>query len=223
MHVLLVEDDPLVRDGVANGLRMHGFEVTPVGHASSAQSVRRSSHIDICVLDFGLPDIDGIHLLRQWRAEGVGFPVVALTARDSVKFKVMGLQAGADDYLTKPFDLDELVARMQSVLRRSTGAVVNRYRWGPLTLMPETGEVHCHGASIELTRREFGLLQAFLQYPHQILTASQLQDSIYGLETNVESNAVNVHIHHLRRKLGPKTIETVRGIGFRLGPAEAFA
>lgn len=223
MHVLLVEDDPLVCDGVANGLRMHGFEVTSVGSASSAQSVRRSTHFDLCVLDLGLPDTDGVHLLRQWRADGVSFPVIALTARDSVRHKITGLQAGADDYLTKPFDLDELVARMQSVLRRSTGTIVNRYRWGPITLAPDSGEVHRNGAVVELTRREFRLLQAFLQYPQQILTTSQLQDSIYGLDTNVESNAVNVHIHHLRRKLGPRTIETVRGLGFRLGSVEAFA
>jgi DNA-binding response OmpR family regulator len=170
-----------------------------------------------------LPDTDGVHLLRQWRADGVSFPVIALTARDSVRHKITGLQAGADDYLTKPFDLNELVARMQSVLRRSTGTIVNRYRWGAITLAPDSGEVHRDGILIELTRREFRLLQAFLQYPQQILTTSQLQDSIYGLDTNVESNAVNVHIHHLRRKLGPRTIETVRGLGFRLGPVEAFA
>ena len=223
MHVLLIEDDPLVSDGIANGLRLHGFEVTPVMDASSAEAVRRASHFDICVLDLGLPDVDGIHLLRRWRADHVGFPVIALTARDSVRHKITGLQAGADDYLTKPFDLDELVARMQSVLRRSTGTAINRYRWGPLTLTPDSGEVHRNGALVELTRREFRLLQAFLQYPQQILTTSQLQDSIYGLDTSVESNAVNVHIHHLRRKLGPGAIETVRGIGFRLGPVEAFA
>ena len=222
MHVLLIEDDLLVSDGIANGLRMHGFAVTPVKNASSAQTARKASHFDICVLDLGLPDIDGLDLLRQWRSDGVSFPVVALTARDAVKHKVMGLRAGADDYLTKPFDLDELVARMLSVLRRSSGGIATRYRWGALTLAPDTGEVNLNGILIELTRREFRLLQAFLQYPYQILTTSQLQDSIYGFDTNVESNAVNVHIHHLRRKLGPGAIETVRGVGFRLGPAESL-
>lgn len=217
MHVLLVEDDPLVGDGIAVGLRLYGFVVTHVTSASSAQSVVRSSHVDICVLDLGLPDTDGLQVLSEWRSNRVNLPVIALTARDAVKHKIAGLRAGADDYMTKPFELEELIARLQTLLRRASGQSSDRYQWGTLTLIPAVGETYVDDKPVSLSRREFLLLNTLLQYPHRILSATQLQDSIYGYDVNVESNALNVHIHHLRRKLGTQIIETVRGVGYRLG------
>jgi two-component system, OmpR family, response regulator QseB len=221
VHVLLIEDDPLVASGIVAGLRLHGLTVDHVGTASLAQSALATSHFDICVLDLGLPDEDGMVLLARWRARGRDLPVLVLTARDAVEHCVKGLQAGADDYLLKPFDLDELVARLHALLRRASGRSADRIEHGAVSFIASTGEVLLHGAPVDLSRRELALLRALLQHPRQILTGDQLRDSLYGFELDVESNAVNVHIHHLRRKLGPGVVETVRGFGYRLGEARA--
>lgn len=158
-------------------------------------------------------------LLAGLRARGNDLPVLVLTARDAVEHRIKGLQAGADDYLLKPFDLGELVARLQALLRRASGRSVDRMEHGELTLTASTGQVLLRGEQVDLSRRELALLRALLQHPQQILTGEQLRDSLYGFEFDVESNAVNVHIHHLRRKLGPSVVETVRGLGYRLGQA----
>lgn len=183
MHVLLVEDNALVASGVKAGLQLQGFGVDVVGCASQADAAIKSSHFDVCVLDLGLPDEDGLHLLARWRSQGVELPVLVLTARDAVGQRIEGLQTGADDYLVKPFDLHELAARLV----------------------------------VDLSRREWALLRALLQSPGRVLNLEQLRDSLYGYSLDVESNAVNVHVHHLRRKLGTDIVETVRGVGFRLG------
>jgi two-component system, OmpR family, response regulator QseB len=223
VHVLLIEDDPLVASGIVAGLRLHGLTVDHVGSAGHARAALATSHFDICVLDLGLPDADGMTLLTGWRVQGNDMPVLVLTARDAVEHRVKGLQAGADDYLLKPFDLKELVARLQAVLRRVSGRSADLIKHGGLVFITSTGEVRLHGHLVDLSRRELALLRALLQHPQQILTTDQLRDSLYGFELDVESNAVNVHIHHLRRKLGTGIVETVRGLGYRLGQVEGSA
>lgn len=217
MHVLLVEDNELVARGVSTGLQLQGFSVTTVHSAQSASSVLKSTHVDLVVLDLGLPDEDGMFLLRRWRAAGHDLPILILTARDAVAHRVRGLQDGADDYLVKPFDLEELSARLQALLRRAAGRTLQELRWRDIRLVPEQGRVWRADQPIELSRRELALLQVFFHYPQQILSNAQLEDSLYGLEQNVESNALNVHIHHLRRKLAADIIQTIRGQGYRLG------
>lgn len=220
MHVLLIEDDALVASGIVAGLRLHGLTVDHMENAQLADGAMAASQFDICVLDLGLPDEDGMSLLVRWRQRGMELPVLVLTARDAVAHRVKGLQAGADDYLLKPFDLDELVARLHALLRRSAGRSADRIEHGPVTFEPSTGEVWIRGRPVELARREKALLRTLLQHPRQILSADQLRDSLYGFSQEVESNAINVHIHHLRRKLGAKIVETVRGLGYRLGSVE---
>lgn len=220
MHVLLIEDDALVATGIVAGLRLHGFTVDHMETATLADAAVAAAQFDVCVLDLGLPDEDGMNLLVRWRQRGVELPVLVLTARDAVEHRVKGLQAGADDYLLKPFDLDELVARLHALLRRSAGRSADRIEHGPVTFEPSTGEVWMRGQPVELARREKALLRTLLQHPRQILSADQLRDSLYGFSQEVESNAINVHIHHLRRKLGAEIVETVRGLGYRLGSLE---
>ena len=220
LHVLLIEDDALVASGIVAGLRLHGLTVDHVENSQLADGAMAASQFDICVLDLGLPDEDGMSLLLRWRKRGVELPVLVLTARDAVEHRIKGLQAGADDYLLKPFDLDELVARLHALLRRSAGRSADRIEHGPVTFEPSTGEVWMRGQPVELARREKALLRTLLQHPRQILSADQLSDSLYGFSQEVESNAINVHIHHLRRKLGADIVETVRGLGYRLGSAE---
>jgi len=219
MHVLLVEDDPLVANGIATGLRLHGLTLDHVDTASHADAALATSHFDVCILDLGLPDEDGMKLLRRWRDQGRNIPVLILTARDALNHRVDGLLGGGDDYLIKPFDLDELLARLHVLTRRIAGRSKDCMAHGELTFCASTGEVCLAGRPITLARRELSLLRALLQNPRAILTTEQLCDSVYGYEQNVESNAINVHIYHLRRKLGNNIVETVRGLGYRLGPA----
>ncbi len=221
MHVLLVEDDPLVASGIVAGLRLLGLTVDAVSTAARARAALAASPFDVCVLDLGLPDEDGMVLLSSWRACGQSIPVLVLTARDALAYRVEGLRAGADDYLLKPFELDELVARLHALVRRASGRSSDTVAHGALSFSASAGEVRLHGVPIDLSRREMALLRALLNNPGRILSAEQLQASLYGFETDVESNAVNVHIHHLRRKLGAAIVETVRGLGYRLGSAAA--
>jgi len=220
VHVLVVEDDGLMADGLLAGLRMHGLTVDAVATAAHAEAAVAASRFDACVLDLGLPDGDGLNLLSRWRTRGQDLPILILTARDAVEHRVRGLHGGADDYLLKPFDLAELVARLYAITRRAAGRCVNHIQHGRLTCDPSAGQVWLDGEMVELSRREWTLLQALLLHPRRILTAGQLHDSLYGFE-DVASNALNVHIHHLRRKLGPNVVETVRGLGYRLGEAGA--
>jgi DNA-binding response OmpR family regulator len=221
MHVLLIEDDALVASGIVAGLRLHAITVDHVDNAQAAHHARGMRHFDLAVLDLGLPDEDGMSLLSRWRDAGHELPILVLTARDAVEDRVAGLRTGADDYLLKPFDLSELVARLQALHRRAAGRSIDLIRHGPLCFDPASRQATLHGNPVELSRRELLLLQAPLDRPNHILSLEQVQDSLYGLDDYVESNAVNVHIHHLRRKLGPRIVETVRGIGYRLGEAGA--
>lgn len=221
MHVLLIEDDPLVASGIRSGLMTFDFVVDHVSTLNAARQSMRTVTSDVVILDRGLPDGDGLKLLAEWREQGVDVPVLVLTARDTVRDRVDGLQGGADDYLVKPFDLDELVARLHALLRRVAGRSSGMISHGALALEPAAREVYVEGQLIALSRRELVLLETFLQSPRSVLSADQLKDSLYGMNDDVESNALNVHIHHLRRKLGSGVIETVRGLGYRLGKPEA--
>ncbi|WP_311945028.1 response regulator [Halomonas piscis] len=223
MHVLLVEDDALVASGIRAGLESFDFVVDGVATIAEARRVMASMQSDAVILDRGLPDGDGLALVEEWRAAGVPTPVLILTARDAVRDRVDGLSGGADDYLVKPFDLDELVARLYALLRRAAGRASGVLYHGELSLDPTARRVCVSGEPVALSRRELVLLEAFLYAPRSVLSAGQLKDSLYGLNDDVESNALNVHIHHLRRKLGNGVIETVRGLGYRLGRADAVA
>ncbi|MWJ27655.1 response regulator [Halomonas sediminis] len=222
MHVLLIEDDALVASGIRAGLMTFDFVVDHVSTMAAARQAMQAVASDVVILDRGLPDGDGMSLLEEWRAAGVATPVLILTARDAVRDRVDGLQGGADDYLVKPFDLDELVARLRALLRRAAGRSSAMIQHGSLTLDPRARAISVDGHQVPLSRRELVLLETFLQAPRSVLSANQLKDSLYGMSDDVESNALNVHIHHLRRKLGTGVIETVRGLGYRLGKPEAI-
>jgi len=221
MHVLLIEDDPLVASGIRSGLMTFDFVVDHVSTIKAARQALQTVSSDVVILDRGLPDGDGLHLLSEWREQEIDVPVLVLTARDAVRDRVDGLQGGADDYLVKPFDLNELVARLQALLRRAAGRSRDLINHGALALDPTAREVYVAGQLIMLSRRELVLLETFLQSSRSVLSADQLKISIYGMNDDVESNALTVHIHHLRRKLGSGVIETVRGLGYRLGKPEA--
>ena len=217
MHILIVEDNALVASGIQAGLELHGFTSDTAGSVAQAQAHMTSRQFDACVLDLGLPDGDGVSLLRQWRGKGLALPVLILTARSTIEDKVAGFQTGTDDYLTIPFDLQELVLRLRALLRREGGRTSDLLALGDCQVNMATGEVTCNGVAIDISRREWALLQALLQAHGRVLSAAQLHDSLYGLDQDVGSNTVNVHVHHLRKKLGADVIDTVRGLGFRLG------
>ncbi|QKZ03821.1 response regulator [Pseudomonas eucalypticola] len=220
MHVLLCEDDELIASGIVAGLQAQGLTVDHVASAGAARALLQAAHFDVMVLDLGLPDEDGLTLLQALRQRGEALPVLVLTARDTVTDRVAGLQAGADDYLLKPFDLRELFARLHTLLRRVAGRAVNTIEHGPLRYDPSTCQAWLQGQPVDLSRREQALLQALLHSRGRVLSSEQLKDSVYGFSDEVESNALNVHIHHLRRKLGNDIVETVRGLGYRLGKVQ---
>lgn len=217
MNVLLVEDDDLVASGLEVGLALHHCRVDRVVSAREARHGLEQYDFDLVILDLGLPDADGLQLLRHWRGRGVELPVLILTARDDIQARVAGLEAGADDYVLKPFDLDELAARLRALLRRCAGRAQAEIRHGALRVNPARGEVWLGERLVNLSRREWALLQKLLNARGAVLSEVQLKDAIYGMSDEVESNALNVHIHHLRRKLGKGLILTERGLGYRLG------
>lgn len=218
MHVLLVEDDELVGDGIVSGLRVLGLTVDWVQTRAAAETALTLIDFDAVVLDLGLPDGDGMSLLRYWRRQGRNTPVLILTARDAVPDRVAGLEAGADDYLPKPFDLSELVARLRSMVRRAAGRSSHIIEHGPLRFDPITLTVTVDEQEIQLSQRELSILQALLQHQGRVLSTGQLQAHVYGWNEGVESNALAVHVYNLRRKLGGNLIETLRGLGYRLRP-----
>ena len=219
MRVLLIEDDELIAHGILAGLRAHGIIADAVSTASHGEAAMSNLYCDVVILDLGLPDEDGASLLARLRAKGVSVPVLVLSARDSVEDRVALLRGGADDYLLKPFDLDELVARLHALARRVGGRSVDLIVAGPLCLDPASGDVLLNGEPVALSRREFALLAALLHSRGRVLSPVQLKDRLYDFSEEIESNALSVHIHHLRRKLGPGVIETVRGMGYRFGSA----
>lgn len=216
MHILIVEDDDLIARGVVAGLQAHGMTADAVATGAAAEAALDTRHCDALVLDLGLPDTDGMVLLRRLRDHGSTLPVLILTARDALEDRVAGLQTGADDYLVKPFDLAELAARLHALMRRAAGRSVNMIEAGRVRFDPASGDTWLDGQPVVLTRRESVLLASLMQAGGRCLGTEQLKDSLYGYDIEIESNALSVHIHNLRRKLGVDTIETVRGRGYRI-------
>jgi two-component system response regulator QseB len=214
MRLLVVEDDRMIGESVRAALRQDGYAVDWVRDGASADAAVRDEQYDLVLLDLGLPGKGGLEVLRGLRARGKATPVLVVTARDAVGDRVTGLDAGADDYLVKPFDLDELLARVRALLRRQTGQREGVLRHGPLVLDPARHETTLEGASVKLTVREFELLRTLLQRPGVPLSRARLETALYGWGEEVESNAIEVHVHALRRKLGATWIHTVRGVGY---------
>ena len=216
MRVLLVEDDAMISESIRKGLRHEGYVVDWVQDGRAAEIAIESEPYALVLLDLGLPRKDGFAVLAGLRNRKDRVPVLILTARDAVADRVKGLDSGADDYLVKPFDLDELAARMRAVLRRHAGRAEPVVTHGALTLNPVTHEVLHGGQPVPVSAREFALLQALLERPGAALSRAQLEERLYGWGEEVASNSVEVHIHNLRKKLGEGMIRTVRGFGYSI-------
>jgi two-component system response regulator QseB len=219
MRLLLVEDDQMIGEAVRLGLRRQGLAVDWVQDGAAAKAALSTETFDMLLLDLGLPKLDGLQVLKWLRGTGSKLPVLILTARDSVNDRIKGLDAGADDYIVKPFDFDELAARVRAVLRRQSGRAENLVEHLGVTLNPASHEVTRDGEPVNLSQREFALLEALLERPGQVLSRVQLEERLYGWGEEVESNAVEVHIHNLRKKLGTGYIQNVRGVGYRVRAA----
>jgi two-component system response regulator QseB len=216
MRILLVEDDKMIGGAVQTGLRRQGLAVDWVQDGLAARSALKTEPFELVLLDLGLPGMDGLQLLKSLRAAGNRVPVLILTARDAVTDRIKGLDAGADDYLVKPFDLDELAARVRAVARRNTGRAAPIVEHLGVTLDPANHVVTSNGETVNLSQREFSLLAALLERPGHVLSRATLEERLYGWGEEVESNAIEVHIHNLRKKLGPDYIQNVRGVGYRV-------
>jgi two-component system OmpR family response regulator/two-component system response regulator QseB len=214
MRILLVEDDPLLGDGLQVGLRQTGFDVDWTRDGIAARVALTTQPYAAVVLDLGLPRLDGLELLRGLRASGIKVPVLILTARDALEDRVKGLDGGADDYVVKPIDLQELAARLRALVRRSKGEAAGTLRVGDVELEPAARTVTFRGDCVELQPREFALLQELMLNAGRVLSREQLQDRLYAWGEEIGSNAVEVHVHHLRRKLAADVIRTVRGVGY---------
>lgn len=226
MRILLVEDDRMIAEGVRKALRGDGWAADWVADGAAALSAIALEQYDLMLLDLGLPKRDGFDVLRSLRAAGHRLPVMIITARDAVADRIKGLDAGADDYLIKPFDLDELAARMRALLRRQVGRSDPAIRIGNLTIDLTTREVSVDGVPVALSAREFALLDALVARPGAVLSKTQLEERIYGWGEEIGSNAVEVYVHALRKKLGVDLIRTVRGLGYlipRHGSSDADA
>jgi DNA-binding response OmpR family regulator len=204
----------MLGDGLQAGLRQAGFQVDWVRDGVAAERELASGVYEAAVLDLGLPLKDGLEVLKDLRARKIGTPILVLTARDAVPDRVAGLDTGADDYVVKPVDLNELAARLRSLVRRAVGQVQDSLRKGGVELNAAARSVHCQGALVALSTREFDLLHALLRNSGRVLTREQLEQQMYSWGHEVESNTIEVHIHHLRRKLGAELIQTVRGVGY---------
>lgn len=216
MRILLVEDDPELGDGLTVGLRQAGFAVDWLRDGNSADQALQSESFDLVVLDLGLPRLSGMDVLNRARSRGLTVPILILTARDATGDKVSGLDAGADDYLVKPIDLDELSARIRALTRRSAGRAAPLLTHGELAIDLAAHRVTLAGNEIELSSREYSLLQMLIENAGRVLTRTQLEQSVYGWRDEPDSNALEVHIHHLRKKLGGELIRTLRGVGYTI-------
>jgi DNA-binding response OmpR family regulator len=216
MRILLAEDDPMLGDGLRAGLRQLGFQVDWVRDGVAAERELASGDYTAAVLDLGLPLKDGLDVLQALRARKVSTPVLVLTARDAVPDRIRGLDLGADDYVVKPVDLHELGARLRSLVRRSHGQMQDVLQCGAVLLEPAARRVILNGESVTLSTREFDLLHVLMLNADRVMSREQLEQQLYSWGYEVESNAIEVHIHHLRRKLHPDVIQTVRGVGYTM-------
>ncbi len=218
MRLLLVEDEDRIASFVQKGLAAHGYTIERVATGREGISRALSVEFDLLVLDLGLPDMDGHDVLRTWRDRGVGVPVVILTARGEVRDRVEGLELGADDYLTKPFAFDELLARVRARLRPQPDSAATVVRFRDIEMDLRTRRVAVGGRAVELAPREFSLLDTFLRNPGQVLSREQLLSRVWGYNFDPQSNLVDVYVGYLRKKIGDGYIDTVRGAGYRLVP-----
>lgn len=219
MRVLLVEDDPMIGEGLRRALKATGLAVDWVRRGADAEGTLATERFDAVLLDLGLPDRDGMAVLRGLRERKDSTPVLVLTARDALADRVAGLDAGADDYLVKPFELDELLARLRAIVRRRSGQAEATLQVADVTLDTASRQVQRGGRPVVLSAREFAVLEALMLRPGAILSRAQLEDRLYGWGEEIESNAISVYVHQLRRKLGDDLIHTVRGVGYYIGPA----
>jgi two-component system response regulator QseB len=220
MRVLVVEDDPMIGRAVVNGMQDAGYAVDWVRDGAAAELALGHGAYDLALLDLGLPRKDGLEVLKSVRRARSDVPVLIITARDAVADRVAGLDVGADDYLVKPFDLDELLARARAVIRRRAGRGNPEIVHGALRLDPVRRRVSFRGAPVELSAREFAILETLMQEPGAVVSRDKLEDAVYGWGAEVGSNTVEVHLHHLRRKLEPGLIRNVRGVGYRIALVE---
>lgn len=216
MRLLLVEDDPMIGESLEEGLRGERYAVDWVRDGRGAGLALANDVYDLVLLDLGLPRKQGLEVLAEYRRRGGSAPVLIITARDAPPERVKGLDSGADDYLVKPFDLDELFARVRALLRRRVGRTSPELEFGGLTLNPATHEASLDGRALALSAREFALLHALLERPGEIVSRPALEEKLYGWNEEVGSNTVEVHIHSLRKKLGGDAIKNVRGVGYKL-------
>lgn len=214
MRLLLVEDDPMIGEAVLDLLRAEQYAVDWVRDGNAADAALRAQAYDLVMLDLGLPHRDGLTVLRDLRARKDRTPVLVATARDAVAQRVEGLDAGADDYVLKPYDLDELLARMRALLRRAAGRAEPVYEHQGVSINPATREVTVRGMPVVLSGREWAVLEPLIARPGMVLSRQQLEDKLYGWGDEVSSNAVEVYVHGLRKKLGPELVLNVRGVGY---------
>lgn len=219
MRILLVEDDVALGEGIRTALKPEGYTVDWLQDGASALHALSCESFDLCLLDLGLPRMDGLEVLRQLRAAANPLPVLVVTARDATGERIAGLDAGADDYLIKPFDVAELKARMRALLRRSFNRPQPALDYRGIHLDPQSQAVSFQGQGINLPRKEFLLLHELIAQPGRVLTRDKLQQVLYGWDEEVESNALEVHVHHLRKKFFPELIRTVRGVGYMVDKA----
>jgi DNA-binding response OmpR family regulator len=216
MRILLAEDDPLLGEGLSSGLRQLGYTVDWVQDGIAAEQALNTEDVDALVLDLGLPRQDGLTLLRKLRQSDRNLPVLVLTARDTVDDRITGLDQGADDYVIKPFDLMEVAARLRAITRRREGRANPVIQYGELVVDPAARTVTLRGKPVTVSGNEFSVLEALLSNAGRILSREQLEETLYGWDEGVESNAMEVYIHHLRKKLGKELIRTVRGVGYTI-------
>ena len=217
MRILLVEDDELLASGLASALTRANHLVEHVNDGQKAIDAFKNSEFDMAILDLGLPKVDGTEVLKVIRQKGNHIPVLILSARDATKDRILGLDLGADDYLTKPFELDELLARIRVLERRQSGSSNNLLEIGQLVLDLAAFTVTWKGELLDLQRREFTLIKKLAENPQQVFNRSQLEESLYGWGDGVESNTIDVHVHNLRKKISAEAIKTIRGVGYRIG------
>lgn len=218
MRLLLVEDDPLIGDGIRAGLRQEDYSVDWFTEARTAEMALQSEQYDLMILDLGLPDKSGLDILKRLRSQGSELPVLILTARDAVSDRVAGLDTGADDYMLKPFDLDELSARLRALLRRSSGRASSEIVHGDIVLDPAAHSVSKGGDKVDISPREYAVLHLLLSNTGKVMSRGRLEEGLYSWDGEVESNAIEVYVHHLRKKLGADLIRTIRGVGYIIDP-----
>lgn len=214
MRILVVEDDPILGDGLVQGLALDSYALDWVKSKSDAQIALTTNQYDLMLLDIGLPDGSGLEVLQGLRKQKSDIPVLILTAYDELSDKINGLDSGADDYLVKPFDLDELRARIRALSRRAKGSASPVFQVGDITLDPSTHKVTLANEPVKLGPKEFAILRVLMEKPGHILSKAQIEDKLYGWDMEVESNTIEVHIHGIRKKLGKTAVKTIRHVGY---------